>query len=59
MTVRFTQKRHDRDRLRAKLADEEYQEIKNSRAAVEGIFSAFKRAQGLDKLRATGLFKAK
>jgi len=59
MTVRFTQKRHDRDKLRVKLADEEYQKIKNSRAAVEGTFSALKRAQGLDKLKVTGLFKAK
>jgi len=59
MTVRFTQKRHDRDQLRAKLADEKYQKIKNSRAAVEGTFSALKRAQGLDKLKVTGLLKAK
>jgi len=59
MTVQFTQKRHDRDQLRAKLAGEEYQQIKNSRAAVEGTFSALKRAQGLDKLKVTGLFKAK
>jgi hypothetical protein len=59
MIVRFTQKRHDRDKLRAKLASEEYQNIKNSRAAVEGTFSALKRAQGLDKFKVTGLVKAK
>lgn len=59
MTVRFTQNRHDRDKLRAKLVGEEYQKIKNSRAAVEGTFSALKRAQGLDKLKVTGLVKAK
>ncbi|TDO89394.1 transposase-like protein DUF772 [Halanaerobium saccharolyticum] len=59
MTVRFTQTRHDRDKLRAKLAGEEYQEIKNSRAAVEGTFSALKRSQGLDKFKVTGLVKAK
>lgn len=59
MTVRFTHKRHDRDKLRAKLAGEEYQKLKNSRAAVEGTFSALKRSQGLDKFKVTGLVKAK
>lgn len=59
MTVRFTQKRYDRDKLRAKLTGNKYKKIKNSRAAVEGTFSALKRAQGLDKFKVTGLVKAK
>lgn len=38
MTGRFTQKRHDRDQLRAKLANEEYQEIKTGSMHLKGNF---------------------
>jgi len=38
MTVQFTQKRHDRDQLRAKLAGEEYQEIKTRNMHLKGNF---------------------
>ena len=59
MTVRFTKKRYDRDSLRKKLASEKYQKLKRLRAAIEGTFSAMKRSQSLDKLKVTGLIKAR
>ena len=46
-------------KLRVKLAYKENQKLKNSRAAVEGIFSVLKRSQGLDKFKVTEPVKAK
>lgn len=57
MTVRFKYKRYKRDLLRNKLTSGKYEKLKKARPAIEGTFSALKRAQGLDKFKVTGLIK--
>ncbi len=58
MTVRFSGSRHQSDLLRAELKNPENEELKKLRPAVEGTFSALKRAYGLWKLKVRGLLKA-
>jgi len=58
MTVRFTGSRHQNDMLRAELEKPENKELQRLRPAVEGTFSALKRAYGLGKLKVRGLQKA-
>jgi len=57
MTLRFTGRRHELDRLREKHEDSEYKELMKLRPAVEGTISALKRAYGLYKFKVTGMIK--
>ena len=59
MTLRFKKKRYDRDCLREKLSTDRYKFLKRFRAAVEGTFSALKRAQGLDQFKVCGKLKVR
>jgi len=59
MTVRFKKKRYELDCLRAKLSTDKYQLLRRLRAAVEGTFSALKRAQGLDQFKVCGKLKVR
>lgn len=58
MTVRFTGSRHQNDVLRAELKKPENKELQRLRPAIEGTFSALKRAYNLGKLKVRGLQKA-
>ena len=58
MTVRFSGSRHQSDLLRTELKKPENEELKKLRPAIEGTFSALKRAYGLEKLKVRGLLKA-
>lgn len=55
MTVRFTKSRHKNDQLREQLENPETKELMRLRPAIEGTFSALKRAYGLGKLKVRGL----
>ncbi len=57
MTVRFTGRRHELDKVREKHKDPEYEELMKLRPAIEGTFSALKRAYGLYKFKVTGMIK--
>ena len=57
MTVRFTGRRHELDKVREKHKSPEYEELMKLRPAVEGTFSALKRSYGLYKFKVTGMIK--
>ena len=57
--VRFSEKRYRNDQVRAKMETEEYHQLANSRAGVEGIPSVLRRRYDVDHMPIRGLVRSK
>lgn len=57
--VRFTKKRYKTDQQRIRMKEQEYIELTNQRAGVEGIPSVFRRTYAIDHMPVRGLVRSK
>lgn len=57
--ARFSEKRYRNDKLRTQMETEEYRELANSRAGVEGIPSVMRRRYNVDRMPVRGLVRVK
>lgn len=58
-TVRFSRKRYMSDSIREKMDTQEYTQLANQRAGVEGIPSVFRRRYNVDRMPIRGLVRSK
>jgi len=58
-SVSITEKRYQTDKLREKMGTDEYAELTNQRAAIEGIPSVFRRKYNVDYMPVRGLVRSK
>jgi hypothetical protein len=57
--IRFSEKRYRNDQLRTLMGTEEYRQLANARAGVEGIPSVLRRRYRVDEMPIRGLVRAK
>lgn len=58
-TVRFTKRQYEIAKARKKMDTEQYQELTNQRAGIEGLPSVFRRKYNVDNMPVMGLVRSK